>query len=104
MHIKNCLRIVAVFGVLATASIEAESVPGSWIEVCNGKNHNNECGKVDMSGAYLGKCSKWTGYGASIITVLTHELETIPNGVFYNRVMSVKFEGLPAGSCCELFE
>lgn len=43
---------------VATAIDENATDPTSWIELCNAKNHNNECGKVDMSEQYLGKCSK----------------------------------------------
>ncbi|KAK8028505.1 hypothetical protein PG991_005561 [Apiospora marii] len=86
MKTTNLLWVLAGCGSVASAIDESPSDPTSWIEVCNGRNHNNECGKVDMSEKYLGQC------------------KTIPVGVFYAKVMSVKFEGLPQGSCCELFE
>ncbi|KAK8021710.1 hypothetical protein PG990_006848 [Apiospora arundinis] len=50
--------------------------PQSYIQVCNGPNFTQECGKVDMTNKgekqYLGKC------------------KTIPFGVFYGKVMSAR--------------
>ncbi|KAK8875094.1 hypothetical protein PGQ11_005608 [Apiospora arundinis] len=63
--------------------------PQSYIQVCNGPNFSQECGKVDMTNEgekqYLGKC------------------KTIPFGVFYSKVMSARFVGYEGG-CCELFD
>ncbi|KAK8087766.1 hypothetical protein PG997_002727 [Apiospora hydei] len=67
-------------------SVPKPDWPSNFIRICNGANFTQECGRVDMSEKYIGKC------------------KTIPYGLFYGKVMSAELNVSYPGGCCELFD
>lgn len=65
MKIRHIVWIAGICGRLALAARQAltpepeDDWPNAHIEVCNGANFTQECGKVDMSEKFLGKCSEY---------------------------------------------
>lgn len=114
MKIPHFVWIAGICGRLALAArkgLIAQEAPGdqwpnAWIEVCNGANFTQECGKVDMSESFLGKCSKYSAFQSFPWkeALLRPQKETIPYGIFYDRVMSARLVGSSDEGCCELFE
>ncbi|KAK7968844.1 hypothetical protein PG988_007917 [Apiospora saccharicola] len=96
MKIPHFVWIAAFCGRLALAAtdgidpVKPDGVewPNAHIEVCNGANFTQECGKVDMSEKFLGKCSEYSTFPLlhGKTDLLRSIKETIPYGIFYGRV------------------
>ncbi|KAK8140054.1 hypothetical protein PG984_000120 [Apiospora sp. TS-2023a] len=100
------LALAATDGIVPPPKPPGDEWPNAHIEVCNGANFTEECGKVDMSEKFLGKCSEYSTF------LLIHRKpdllrclkETIPYGIFYGRVLSARLVGSYGDGCCELFK